>query len=90
LLSVTGTSADVDAMPSRAIGHLFYDHSSRELTVIFVTERRYVYADVPPDIYKAFKIAESRGTFFNHAIRDHYACREVTRRSDAKRQRRSG
>ena len=39
---------------------------------------RYVYADVPPDVFDAFKTAESRGGFFNHEIRDRYAFREVT------------
>jgi hypothetical protein len=85
-----GNRTGYDTMPSRAIGHLFYNRTSRELMVIFVTGRRYVYTDVPADIYEAFKTAESRGAFFNHAIRDHYACREVTGRSDAERQRRSG
>jgi KTSC domain len=66
-------------MPSTAIRHFFYDSTKRELRVIFVTGRHYAYADVPSDVFDAFKTAESRGTFFNHEIRDRYACREVTR-----------
>ena len=34
---------------------------------------------VPQDAYDAFKAAFSRGTFFNHHIRDHYRYREITR-----------
>jgi hypothetical protein len=77
-------------MPSTAIRSLFYDSSKRELSVTFVTGRRYVYADVPPDVFDAFKTAESRGAFFNHAIRDRYGYREVTRLSGAERKRGGG
>jgi hypothetical protein len=47
--------------------------------VTFVSGRRYVYAEVPPDVFDAFKTASSRGAFFNYEIRDRYAFREVTR-----------
>jgi hypothetical protein len=66
-------------MPSTAIRHFFYDSTRRELRVIFVTGRHYAYADVPLDVFEAFKTAPSRGAFFNREIRDRYACREVKR-----------
>jgi hypothetical protein len=66
-------------MPSSAIRNLFYVPAKRELWVTFVSGRRYVYAEVPLDVFDAFKTAPSRGTFFNHEIRDRYAYREVTR-----------
>ncbi len=66
-------------MPSSAIRNLFYVPAKRELWVTFVSGRRYVYAEVPADVFDAFKTAPSRGTFFNHEIRDRYAYREVTR-----------
>jgi hypothetical protein len=46
--------------------------------VTFVTGRRYVYEDVPPDVFEAFRGAFSKGTFFNREIRDCYHYREVT------------
>jgi hypothetical protein len=67
------------AMPSSAIRNLFYVPAKRELWVTFVSGRRYVYAEVPLEVFDAFKTAPSRGTFFNHEIRDRYAYREVTR-----------
>jgi hypothetical protein len=73
------------AMPSTAIRNLFYVPAKRELWVTFVSGRRYVYADVPPDVFDAFKVAASRGAFFNHEIRDRYGCREVTRSPTAMR-----
>lgn len=66
-------------MPSTAIRNLFYVPAKRELWVTFVSGRRYVYVEVPADVFDAFKTAASRGTFFNHEIRDRYAFRGVTR-----------
>jgi hypothetical protein len=66
-------------MPSSAIRSFVYDPAKRQLWVTFVTGRRYIYNDVPPEIFEAFKTAPSRGTFFNHEIRDRYTFREVTR-----------
>jgi hypothetical protein len=66
-------------MPSTAIRNLFYVPVKHELWVTFVSGRRYVYADVPAEVFDAFKTAVSRGAFFNHEIRDRYAFREVTR-----------
>ena len=66
-------------MPSTAIRNLFYVPAKRELWVTFVSGRRYVYTEVPSEVFDAFKTAESRGAFFNHEIRDRYAFREVGR-----------
>jgi KTSC domain-containing protein len=64
-------------MPATAIRNLIYEPAKRELSVTFVSGRRYVYAEVPSDVFDAFKTAASRGAFFNHRIRDRYALREV-------------
>jgi hypothetical protein len=65
------------AMPSTVIRSHSYDPLTSELTITFVTGRRYVYDDVPQDVYGAFKAAFSRGTFFNRHIRDHYGYCEI-------------
>jgi hypothetical protein len=65
-------------MPSTVIRSHSYDPATRTLTITFVTGRRYVYDDVPRDVYDAFKAASSRGTFFNRHIRDHYGYCEIT------------
>jgi hypothetical protein len=66
-------------MPSTAIRNFFYVPAKRELWVTFVSGRTYVYADVPSEVFDALNAASSRGRFFNLAIRDRYAFREVTR-----------
>jgi lysyl-tRNA synthetase class 2 len=65
-------------MPSTAIRNHSYDPETRRLTITFVTGRRYVYDAVPRDVYDSFKAAFSRGTFFNHHIRDRFCYREIT------------
>ena len=65
-------------MPSTVIRSYSYHPETRELKIIFVTGRRYVYDDVPQDVVDGFKAAFSRGTFFNQHIRDHYGYREIT------------
>ncbi|WP_299810412.1 KTSC domain-containing protein [Tardiphaga sp.] len=67
-------------MPSSAIRHLAYDAATRELTVTFVSGRRYAYADVAPEMFTAISTTPSQGTFFNAHIRDAYAYRELERR----------
>ena len=66
-------------MPSTAIRHVSYDSAKAELIVTFVTGRRYLYANVPPEIFTAFGEAPSKGAYFNAVIRDTFAYRELER-----------
>jgi hypothetical protein len=65
-------------MPSSVIRSHSYDPATSTLTITFITGRRYVYDNVPQDVYDSFKAAFSLGTFFNHHIRDRYGYREIT------------
>lgn len=64
-------------MPSTVIRNFRYDPDCRELTVHFVSGRRYVYLQVPAQTVAEFRAAFSKGTFFNTRIRDHFAYREL-------------
>jgi lysyl-tRNA synthetase class 2 len=64
-------------MPSTVIRHFKYDSETCELCVIFTSGRRYIYAQVPPEVVTAWRDAPSRGTYFNAHIRDHFAYREL-------------
>lgn len=66
-------------MPSSVIRFFRYSPDTRELTVTFVSGRLYVYENVPPEVAAAFRNAYSKGTFFNHEIRDRYPYRDITR-----------
>jgi hypothetical protein len=65
-------------MPSSVIRFFRYAPDTRELKVAFVSGRLYVYEDVPPEVAAAFRNARSKGTFFNHEIRDRYVFRDIT------------
>ncbi len=64
-------------MPSTVIRRFDYSPDARQLTVEFVTGRRYVYSDVPLEEAEAMRRAFSKGTYFNKRIRNRYPCREV-------------
>jgi hypothetical protein len=64
-------------MPSSVIRSFDYRPDTRELEVLFVTGRRYVYADVPPGEVRRFHEAFSKGRHFNARIRDCYRYREL-------------
>lgn len=70
-------------MPSAVIRWFDYRPEMRELEVLFVTGRRYVYADVPPGEVERFRGAFSKGRYFNARIRDRYTCRELLNTSPA-------
>lgn len=66
-----------ERMPSSVIRRFMYAPDVRELTIEFVTGRRYVYAGVPEEEVQAFRSAFSKGTYFNRHIRDCYPCWEI-------------
>jgi len=67
-------------MPSTVIRWFTYHAAKRQLDITFQSGRRYVYDDVPPDVYESMKKAFSKGEFFNKHIRDRYT---YTERSSA-------
>jgi hypothetical protein len=64
-------------MPSTVIRSFDYVPVSKELTVEFVTGRRYIYSGVPGEEVAAMRCAFAKGSFFNRRIRDRYPCREI-------------
>jgi len=68
-------------MPSTVIRSFEYEAARNELTVTFTTERVYVYSLVPPAVADAFRMASSKGAFFNQTIRDKYPYRKAGRKS---------
>jgi len=64
-------------MPSLVIRRFLYLPDTRELTIEFVTGRRYIYSEVPKGDVDDFRSAFSRGVHFNRHIRNSYPCREL-------------
>ena len=69
-------------MPSAVIRRFMYVPDTRELTIEFVTGRRYVYSEVPAEDVEAFRSAFSKGTHFNRYIRDSFRCRKIVAATD--------
>jgi hypothetical protein len=65
-------------MPSTVIRRFDYSPELQELTIEFVTGRRYLYSKVPSDAVEQMRAAFSKGSYFNRPIRDRYPCRELT------------
>jgi hypothetical protein len=63
---------ELSAMPSTVIKRFSYDAERGDLDVLFVTGRRYLYHEVPPEIAVAMRSAFAKGEFFNAEIRDRY------------------
>ena len=70
------------AMPSTVTRRFMYVPDTRELTIEFVTGRRYIYSEVPAEDVEAFRSAFSKGTHFNRHIRDCFPCREIVAAAD--------
>jgi hypothetical protein len=64
-------------MPSTLIKTMDYRPETKELDVTFVTGRRYLYHDVPPEAAEDFRRAFVKGRHFNRRIRGHFRCTEV-------------
>ena len=57
---------------STAISEIDYDAERTKLLVHFHSGERYVYVGVPGEVHRSFVDAESKGRFFQRAIRDRY------------------
>jgi len=64
-------------MPSTVIHSFQYDADARLLLIVFHSGRRYLYSEVPFDVYQALRRSRSKGAYFNQHIRDRFAHVEV-------------
>ena len=64
-------------MPSAVIRRFRYDEDSRTLFVTFTSGEDYAYFDVPPEVAAEFRLAFSKGTFFQSRIRDRFAYQRI-------------
>lgn len=65
---------------SSALERVAYNPAAGELSVWFTGGRRYIYAGVPAELYRALCAAESAGAFVNARIKGRFACRSDPRR----------
>lgn len=61
-------------MTHPAIRGAWYQPNRRQLDLMFGSGRHYRYSNVPAEVAAQFARATSKGSFYNKAIRGHYAC----------------
>ena len=64
-------------MPSTVIAAINYDPDSLSLKVVYVSGMVYEYKGVPESVYKALKIAGSKGRYLNYNIKGKYDFEKV-------------
>jgi len=64
---------------SSSLASIGYRIGERTLEVEFTQGAVYQYLDVPEPVFEAFMATESKGSFFNEEIKNHYAFRRVRR-----------
>ena len=64
-------------MPSTVVAKYRYNPEKLILTVEFVSGLVYEYLDVPENIYEAFRMSRSKGTFLNTYIKGNYAYQKI-------------
>ncbi|MCX2453771.1 KTSC domain-containing protein [Pedobacter sp. PLR] len=68
-------------MPSTVIKHFNYNAEKCILYITFVSGLTYAYTSVPLNIVTMFKMAGSKGRYFNHFIKGHYAYKKIHNKS---------
>jgi hypothetical protein len=74
-LNTAETSQGVDSSAIAAVG---YDTGPQRLLVTFNSGRTYAYYGVSSQSYYDFTIANSKGRFFNQAVKGRYAYRRLS------------
>jgi hypothetical protein len=67
------------AVTSSSLAAIGYSPARATLEVEFKHGSLYRYLEVPREVFEAFATAESKGTFFNQAIKDCYPHQRVSR-----------
>lgn len=57
---------------SSAIASADYDEQAQRLTITFKSGGRYLYQDVPPDVWEGLVNADSPGSYWRASIKDQY------------------
>jgi len=70
---------DRTAVTSSSLASIGYSPKQTTLEVEFKHGAIYRYLDVPTHVFEAFMAAESKGAFFNYAVKDCYSSLRVSR-----------
>ena len=68
---------DFQLVNSSAMHGIGYDKITHSLLIQFDNGRRYIYQDVPEEVYNTLMGAESKGNAFNLMIQGNYTCKGI-------------
>ncbi|WP_367112866.1 KTSC domain-containing protein [uncultured Chitinophaga sp.] len=66
-------------MPSTVIASYSYNETEQALTIRFVSGSCYVYQQVPPQVFEAFRQYREKGVFYNQQIKNKYTYIKIKR-----------
>lgn len=69
--------SNMPRVPSATMTRLEYDEKTQELDITFASGKNYRYFEVPVEIYRALREADSLGQYFNQHIRNNYEYAEA-------------
>lgn len=58
---------------SSVLANVEYNKKNKLLFITFKSGKTYIYCNVPEEVWKAFKDAESKGKFFNTYIKGRFS-----------------
>ena len=61
-------------LSSSMIDRICYDDGERSLDIWFRETGRYVYYDVPAEVYDGLRAAPSAGRYFNESVKGRFRC----------------
>jgi uncharacterized protein YdaL len=59
---------------SSAMSAVGYDAATRRMQIRFKQGRMYDFCGVPPEVHQGLMAAGSKGTYYDHVIKDRYQC----------------
>jgi KTSC domain len=68
-------------LESTLLASALYHPRPRRLEIEFRSGERYLYFQVPPACYQQLLQADSKGSFFNRNIRNHFPCQHLSKPS---------
>jgi hypothetical protein len=73
---ISGTQISV-LIESSNLKQAIYDTATKNLTVVFKSDRKYQYSEVPWEVFTKFRLSESQGKYFNSDINKKYTYKEI-------------
>ena len=69
---------EMTAVDSSWVAAIGYEENEREVHIALIEGSVYAYGAVPPDVWRLFLAADSKGTFVNEVLKPRYEVRKLS------------